>query len=165
MIKTIMINDKELTLSNNVGWAIIYREQFGKDIVPVIMPGLRGMFSFVAGLMEEVGDIKKLKTEDFIRISKSDSVTEAFIYLSGLELVDFIQITWAMAKEADDNIPDPKVWLKEFDEFPLDILGPAVLELTMRGLSSSKNWERLQKMFTDLKPKSKAKKTTKNKSE
>lgn len=169
MEKTIMLGDKELRLSNNIGWAITFRDQFGRDIIPVLMPGLRGGMNIVAGIMEEAEDLNHVTSSDMARILESESMTEAMIYLSGLEFVDFLNITWAMAKEVDPDIPEPHAWIKQFDEFPMEILGPAVLELLIRGVSSSKNWERLQKMMADLKEEAARKlkprkKTTKKKS-
>jgi len=44
MEKTINIGDKEVRLTNNVGWMMTYRDQFGSDIVmsltPLIASGL-----------------------------------------------------------------------------------------------------------------------------
>ena len=38
MIKTVTLGEKELTLSNSLAWATIYKDQFGHDIVPDVLP-------------------------------------------------------------------------------------------------------------------------------
>ena len=41
MEKTIKINSKtSLKVSNNIGWMLAYRDQFGRDIVPTLIPAL-----------------------------------------------------------------------------------------------------------------------------
>ena len=40
MEKTINIGNKSVRLSNNVSWTMEYRDQFGQDIIPTLMPAL-----------------------------------------------------------------------------------------------------------------------------
>lgn len=138
MIKTIKINDNtELTLSNNIGWAMEYREQFGHDIVPDLLP----VVSAVISLLDEIPQDKKGKI-DLKHVNK-DVLQDALINLAGLQFVDFINLVWALAKNADDKIPEPKKWVKQFDTFPLDIIAPEVFKLIVEGFVSSKNLPRL----------------------
>lgn len=68
-----------------------------------------------------------------------------------VEFVDtVINVTWAMAKAADESILPPKQWVRQFEEFPLDVVGPAVYDLVIRGFVSSKNLKRLKKIGKDL---------------
>lgn len=135
----------ELRLDNNVWWLIQYKSQFGHDIVPDIMPLLSGVMNVivtVASAMDEestVSDIVK-------RIDASD-LTEALIELAGLQITDFINILWAMAKTADPLIPEPGRWVRQFDVFPLDILVPEAGEMIVRGMVSEKNWESLRNLL------------------
>lgn len=156
MIKTIKLGDKEVQLNNNIGWTLEYRDQFNTDILPTMMPIVAGISDAMIGLLESVGSAKDLNNfsmDDFVEVAKSDEFTSALIKVSSFELTDLINITWAMAKCADDSIPEPKKWAREFEEFPLDVIGPAVFELGVGGLISRKNWERLQKALQNLKPK------------
>lgn len=138
MIKTIKIDDNtELTLSNNIGWAMEYREQFGHDIVPDLLP----VVSAVISLFDEIPQDKKGKI-DLKRVNK-DVLQDALINLAGLQFVDFINLIWALAKNADDKIPEPKKWVKQFETFPLDIIAPEVFKLITEGFVSSKNLPRL----------------------
>lgn len=135
MIKTIKIDENtELTLSNNIGWAMEYREQFGHDIIPDILPA-------VSAIIDLLGEIKDGKI-DLNTIDK-DALQDALIKLAGLQFIDFINLTWAMAKTADDEIPEPKKWVKQFDAFPVDIIAPEMFRLLVEGLVSSKNLPRL----------------------
>ena len=68
------------------------------------------------------------------------------------EFVDLVvNVTWAMAKAADENIEPPKRWVRQFDEFPLDVVGPAVFDMAMKGFISSKNLKRLKKISESVK--------------
>ena len=85
--------------------------------------------------LETVGDI--LKTID------QDEITDAIITLSGLEFTTFINLTWSLAKQADESIDEPEEWVKQFNVFPMDIIAPEVVKLIVKGLVSSKNLKRL----------------------
>ena len=56
-----------------------------------------------------------------------------------------------MAKAADESIEPPKRWVRQFDGFYLDEIGPALLELVLKGFVSSKNLKRLKKLGNELK--------------
>lgn len=142
MIKTVKLNEeKELTLSNNLAWATIYKDQFGHDIVPDVMPILSAIIRLFAGV-EQYQDVKEmLKRIDF------DAVQTALIELCAFQFVDFVNLVWAFSKAYDDNIDPPDKWVRGFDEFPLDIIAPAVFELLTKGLISSKNLQSLQRMI------------------
>ena len=165
MTKTITLTDAngepmDLVLSNRVGWFMEYRDQFGRDIVPSLMPILLSVIDLVRGLAEEGIDFNKVQPEDVIKMLGTDSVVDAAIKLSAIESVDFFNIVWALNKAADESVPEPRTWIRKFDEFPLDVVGPVVLELTVKGVLSSKNWERLTEATKKLKPAEKKKKKT-----
>ena len=139
MIKEIPINDEvSLNLSNNISWAIEYREQFGHDIVPDVLP----VVSAIASLVGEA-NANRL---DFKKIDK-DVLQEALINLSGVQFVDFLNLIWAMNKAADgDKVALPKQWAKQFEGgFFLDKVAPEVFRLLCEGLISTKNLPRLLK--------------------
>ena len=132
MIKPIKFNDNcELELSNNIGWAMEYREQFGHDIIPDLLPAVSAIVSLLGELDGKHFDLKKID---------KDVLQDALINLAGLQFVDFINLCWAMAKTADDKTPSPKKWVKLFDDgFYLDTVAPEVFGLLVEGLISSKN--------------------------
>lgn len=148
MEKTIMIGEKEVRLSNNIGWAIAYRDQFGRDIVPAITPLVAAALDIVSGLIDEKGVIS---TADILRSLDGDKFLDAVIHLSGLEFVDLINIIWSMAKVCED-IPEPRVWVRRFEVFPLDEILPAVIPMIVKGLMTTKNWERLKSLGKAIQP-------------
>ena len=160
MIKTITIDDKDIVLDNNVGWTLIYRDQFGRDIIPAIMPLLAGALDVVSGIFQEAGDKKEITIENLAKLADGDTLINAMIHIGGFEFVDFINITWALAKNADDSIPEPNIWLKQFDEFPVDVIGPEVVKLIFKGMVSSKNLERLNGLMKNVQPKKRKKSTS-----
>ena len=150
MEKVIKIGKQEVRLNNNVAWTMEYRDQFGKDIVPSIMPVLA---SVIEGISTVVGDTgtTDIKLEDLATALQGRTM-DVLLPMFQVEFVDvIINVTWAMAKAADETIAPPKQWVRQFDEFPLDIIGPAVYELVVKGFVSSKNLKRLKKIGKDLK--------------
>ena len=152
MEKTVQIGNKEVHLNNNIGWAIDYRDQFGQDIIPTLLPMVAAALDLIKGLLEEVEDTNNLEWRDILRLIDGDTLFDALIHLGGLEFRDFINITWAMAKCADDSIPEPRTWVKEFEVFPVDELAPTVFDLIFKGVVSSKNLTRLKDVKKSLQP-------------
>lgn len=153
MIKTVTIDDKDVRLDNNIGWAIQYRNQFGRDIIPALMPLVAGAVTVIGGIIDEIGTGKEVDATDIIKALNGETLTEAVIQASQLEAVDFIYVVWALAKHADETIPEPMRWVRQFESFPMDELVPVVASLIVKGASSSKNWERLQTWLESLRPK------------
>ena len=141
MIKTIKINkDTELTLSNSLAWATIYKDQFGHDIVPDVMP-------IVSAITKLFGELQKYSGQDMTEIIKNldgDILQSAMIELCAVQFTDFVNLVWAMAKANDDDIETPEKWVRQFDTFPLDLIAPAVFDLLLKGLVSSKNLKSLR---------------------
>lgn len=96
MEKIIKIGEKDVRLKSNAMQAIIYRREFGRDIMEV-QGSLMSMISFDS----------KGKT----------SVNLAFV--KEIDGVGIVQIIWTMAKAADDTIPPLEQWLEQFDTFPI----------------------------------------------
>ena len=141
MIKTIKISkDKELTLSNNLAWAMIYKAQFGHDIVPDIMP----IMSAVTKFLGELGQYMGKEMTEVVKDLDGDTLQSALIELCALQFTDFINLVWSMAKAYDEETEAPEKWVRQFDEFPVDVIAPAVFELLTKGLISSKNLKSLR---------------------
>lgn len=152
MEKTIQIGNKEVRLNNNIGWTIDYRDQFGSDIIPTLLPMVAAALDLIKGLLEEVEDTNNLDWKDILKVLDGDVLLDALVHLGGLEFKDFINITWAMAKCADESIPEPRTWVRQFETFPVDVIAPAVFELVYSGVVSSKNLNRLKGMKDNLQP-------------
>lgn len=147
MEKVIKIGEKEVRLSNNVAWTMEYRDQFNKDIVPAIMPLLSTITEAISSVVSEAGtDLTLQSLADAVQGRANDIMLPMY----QLELADLINVTWAMAKAADEDIDPPRKWIRQFDSFPLDVIGPAVFELVMKGFVSSKNLIRLKGLKVKL---------------
>ena len=152
MIRTLKIGNKEVQLTNNVGWALVYRDQFGHDIVSTLTPMLAVALDLSSGFLQTVGANKKeVSAEDILKALDGDMLINALAHFAGLEFVDLIHITWAMAKAFDDSLPEPRVWVQEFDEFPVDVIAPEVAKLVFQGMVSAKNAKRLMNLFKSVK--------------
>ena len=68
--------------------------------------------------------------------------------LAGLELTTFLQIVWAMdanaRKKNGEEIVPFENWVEQQEEFPIDLIAPAVAGLLTKSMVSSKNLKRLQ---------------------
>ena len=150
MKKTITLEDgQELTLSNNVGWLFIYRDQFGRDIVPTLVPALNAGIDLIFAVYKATdGKV----TKEVLKNMDTDEITSALWAASGIEAVDLLNVIWAMAKNADDSVPEPRKFFAGFDSFPLDVILPPAFELIFKGMVSGKNLTRLQEALNGLKP-------------
>lgn len=143
MKKTIKLyKDCEITLSNNAGWLMEYREQFGHDIVPDILPIVSAITKLLGDLSENGGK----PVVEAIKGIRTDSMEDALIELASLQAVDVINVIWAMAKTADDEIDPPKKWIRQFEAFPLDVILPEVWKLVLEGFVSTKNLKSLNEV-------------------
>ena len=150
MEKIIKIGKQEVRLNNNVAWTMEYRDQFGKDILPAVMPLLASMIEGMSTIMADAGRDGDLTTSNIAEALEGRTM-DVLLPMFQAEFVDLIvNVTWAMAKAADENIEPPKRWVRQFEEFPLDVVGPAVYDLVLKGFVSSKNLRRLKKIGNEL---------------
>ena len=150
MEKKIKLDNKtSITLNNNVGWLFLYKDQFGSDIVPTLVPVLNAGIDLVFGVYRETGG--KI-TKDSIMQINTDALTDAIYSAAAIESVDMLNIVWALAKNADEEIPESREWYKQFETFPVDIIAPAVFELIFKSMVSTKNLKRLQSLKESLQP-------------
>lgn len=150
MEKKIKLDNKtSIAVNNNVGWLFVYKDQFGRDIVPTLIPILNAGIDLVFGIYKEMGG--KFTPEKLAQLD-TDAITDALYGAAGLEAVDLVNIVWALAKNADEEIPEPREWVRQFDAFPVDIIAPAVFELVFKSMVSTKNWKRLQSLRESLQP-------------
>ena len=139
MIKTVKINkEQELTLSNNLAWATIYKDQFGHDIIPDIMPLMSAAIRLIKEMAAYTDMNEIVKNTDF------ETIQETLIELCAFQFTDVFNLVWAFNKAYDENIDPPEKWVRQFDEFPLDVIVPAMFELLTKGLISSKNLKSLR---------------------
>ena len=150
MEKVIKIGKQDVRLNNNVSWCMEYRDQFGKDIVPALMPVIASAVEGISTVISEAGT-DSVSYADIAEVLRGRSL-DVLLPLFQVEFVDVIvNVTWAMAKAADENIAPPKQWVRQFEEFPLDVIGPAIYDLVVSGFISRKNRKRLKKISESLK--------------
>lgn len=153
MEKIINIGNKEVKLNNNVAWTMEYKTQFGQDILPTIMPIILAGIESATAILNEAGlDKGKKPTISDVMRTLEGRTMDMLLPLFQLDFTDMaVNVFWAMAKAADDSIEPPKKWVKQFDEFPLDIILPTIGEMVVSGFVSSKNRERLRTISENLK--------------
>ena len=152
MEKIIKIGDKDVRLNNNIDWAIVYRDQFGKDILPVIMPFITTMIESFSTVIAEGTQNGEITTSSIAEALKGQAL-DVLLPMYQAEFVDLVvYVLWSMAKTADENIDPPRKWVRQFDNFYLDEIIPELLDLVLRGLVSSKNLRRLEGIKTTLRP-------------
>ena len=148
MEKIIKIGKQEVKLDNNAAWAMEYRDQFGKDILPVILPMGASIAEMLATVASSAEDLSVRSLAEAIE----GRTMEILMPLFQVEMVDIlINVTWAMAKTADESIDPPKKWIRQFDSFPIDVIAPTVYDMAMKGFMSSKNQKRLKNAVKSLK--------------
>ena len=150
MEKVIKIGKQEVKLNNNIAWTMEYRDQFNKDILPVILPAVATLMESVSTVVAGAGEQISVKT---IAEALEGRAIDVLLPMYQMEFTDIaINVTWAMAKAADEDILPPKQWVKQFEVFPLDVVIPEIAELALKGFTSSKNLKRLKAMLKGLQP-------------
>lgn len=119
---------KEIKINTSWNWAYIYQDYFGHDIIPDLVPLIDTFIETLSGL------INGSETDEEDLGSK----------LYGMEITTVTNVIWALAKNADDSIPEVREWLDGFDEFPLDIILPEVLDALAGSMMSTKKAELLR---------------------
>lgn len=144
--KQITINENcKINMDSSIGWLLIYRENFGRDILPDILPMISAAIDLIAGGIDEKGEVT---IASLVENMDSDTVANAMIQLSGLEITTVINIVWALAKnyakKNGETLEPVDIWADQFDEFPLDVIVPAAVKLIVTSSVSSKNLRSLQ---------------------
>jgi hypothetical protein len=112
MEKTIEIDGKQIHFKSTAATPLRYKAQFGKDYFSEI-----------------------LKLEGFTKLRTAKNKAEA---LKGIDFDTFYNLTWILAKTADDTIPEPLEWLDGFEEFPLFEIIPQVQDLVLMSIQGKK---------------------------
>lgn len=149
-VQTIKLGkEKVLNLDSSIGWLLKYREQFGRDILPDLLPlltaGVDFAISTAAGL--EGG---KVSMKDLVENLDKDAVESIMMDIAMLESTTVINIIWALnanyKKRNEEDVQSPEVWAETMDYFPLDVIIPKALKLIMESTVSTKNLKRLHSL-------------------
>lgn len=140
MEKTIIIDGKPVRFKMNAAFTYEYKNQFGKDILTVIMP-------LISELLENADEIIQKKKED-INVSDIGVLLES-VY--SLEIVDIQNMIWTMAKLADKEIPEPHLWFAGFEDFAIFDVMAELAPVLIGSLVSKKKLDDLQGHLTVVK--------------
>ena len=138
MKTSINISGQPVELNSSAGWLFVYREQFGHDILPDLLPLLEAALDAIINSLQGVEDTTELDTGKLLQSLDEDTIQRILISLSGLEVTTLLNIVWSLAKNADDDIDAPRKWINSFDNFPLDVITPQVFTLIVESSISSK---------------------------
>lgn len=151
MEKVIKIGKQEVRLSNNVAWAMEYRDQFGKDVVQEHVPLLASVTECFASIITDAGKTEGVNIVDILGAIEGRTM-EIMIPMMQTEFMSIlVNVTWAMAKAADEGIASPKQWVRQFEVFPVDVIAPVVYDMALKGFVSSKNLKRLKSLKESVK--------------
>lgn len=136
MEKIIKIGNKDVRISNNLAWTMEYRDQFGRDVVSEHLPMMATIVELVATVMADTGKTRGLSVLDIVKALEGRTI-DIMLPLSQAELLTTVtNVTWSMAKAADESIDPPKQWVRQFETFHVDEIAPVVYEMAVDGLSS-----------------------------
>ena len=136
MEKIIKIGNKDVRVSNNLAWTMEYRDQFGRDVVSEHLPMMATLVELIASVIGDTGKTKGISVIDIVKALEGRTI-DIMLPLSQAELLTTVtNVTWAMAKAADESIEPPKQWARQFDTFHVDEIAPVVYEMAVEGLSS-----------------------------
>ncbi|MBQ8826431.1 MAG: hypothetical protein IJ007_05010 [Oscillospiraceae bacterium] len=107
MEKVIRIDDKEVRLKITGGTTYRYKAQTGREYLTDVI---------------ELEEKQRICTDESGKLD-----IKRFISVINLNVI--YEIIWAMAKTADDTIPDPLSWLDTFEKFPVFSVWSDIREL------------------------------------
>lgn len=116
MEKTIVIDGTKVKLKTNGSTPIRYKAQFKRDYLAEIVRMMKLFHLF---------------TKDNLTDLESEEIEK-------IDMTVVYNIVWMYAKTADDNIPEPILWLETFEEFPILEVTLQIVELATSSLKSSK---------------------------
>lgn len=151
MIKDVKIGNQTVTLSNNVAWTMEYKDQFHKDPLEAFMPLMTSLMEAVSTVVNESGGTGQITVADIASAleGRAFDITLPLMQLGFVDTV--VNVTWSMAKAANEGIAPPKTWARQFDDFYVDELLPVIADMVLKGFASSKNLERLKSLVGNVK--------------
>lgn len=128
MIKTIVIDGKEVQFKASASFPLVYKANFNTDILSIILP-------LISEILDGLNDESVVDGKIDLKPSTLSGMLEN-VY--SLEIVDIMNLLWTLAKCADDTIPEPMKWFSQFDEFPIFDVAREVLPMLYDSLISKK---------------------------
>ena len=129
MKANIKINGKKaFPIDTSMRWLRIYRDTFGHDILPDLVPLIEAGVSLVADAMN----------------GKDVDMDELETHMYAMEFVTINNVIWALAKNADEQIGDPEEWEDSLDKFTLDEALPKIIDTLASTYISTKKLKPLK---------------------
>jgi hypothetical protein len=120
-------NGNSFTVDAALSWMIIFRNEFGKDPVEIIAPALQSLSVFYKNLSGQY-----IESEEATEI---DMLTETLYEFGAADLLCMI---WALAKNADENIPPVDEWYKQMKTFDLQSVTEEIIEIMILSTTTRK---------------------------
>ena len=137
MKRTFDFGGTPVELNSSMGWILIYKEQFGHDILPDLMPAIDAVFGLSLDLIGDL-NLDEIGLDEILRKLDKDMVSEALATASGLGATTMVQILWSLAKNANPDIPGPLKWINSFETIPFDEVFMPVINLIFDSCVSKK---------------------------
>lgn len=133
MEKTINIGGKDVKFKFTLSAFYIFKNQFSYDAMNKIVPTIGEILSNLDFSIFEAYEEKKEENKEALTGGEVlNAVGRTLEATYNFEMVDFLNLLWAFAKNADSELPNPEIWFSTFDEFPIfDVMRefvPALLE-------------------------------------
>lgn len=160
MIKTIYLNEGQpVEIDTSMGWFIRYRETFGNDILPDLLPILEAITLAAIDLLDEAESAENIGIDTVLDALRSGTLVNAIAMLGGLETTTLLQIVWSMHKEANEGAPGFKAWTKTVPAFYFDEVAPELFWAISDTVVSKKNMDKLKSKLKKEAPETKTEKT------
>lgn len=145
MRRTIAIENHSIEVDTSMGWLFVYRNAFGHDVLPDLMPLVEAA---LAGLAEIFGSAvvkgdRSIDPEKVMELMDADALVDMLVKMAGMELTTVLQIFWAMAKNARRDLPPAEIFYAGLERFPMDEIVPGLFYAIVESSVSSKNAESL----------------------
>lgn len=141
---SVKIDDQEVKFNLSLSWAFCYKAQFGVDPLTVLIPAVKTILGMLA-------KIPKLDEVDFDTLQQMQKdgeidqfdIDDLFEPMYEFEATEILQLIWAFAKNANEEIPLPQEWFKQFKVFPLDEVFATLLPSVLQSIISTKKYKAL----------------------
>lgn len=139
MLKTLIIDGKEISFKANASLSYVYKNQFNKDLLTNFMPLFSDILKGLDDIFEKIQNKSQSKKSDDI---KPSNIAEILENVYSLELVDIQDVIWAMAKVANPDIKEPEIWYAQFEEFEIIDVAIQLAPVLLNSMVSKKSWKK-----------------------
>lgn len=119
MEKIINIGGKDVKFKFTLSAFYIFKNQFSYDAMNKIVPTLGEILSNLDFSVFETYTESEKKDKALSGGDVLNAIGRTLESTFNFEMIDFLNLLWAFAKNADTEIPGPEIWFSTFDEFPI----------------------------------------------